>query len=249
MGAESVSPGQFPWVVSFQNNRTKQHFCSGTVLNGNWIITAAHCFLKHRKVDTFYIRTGSVFINKGDVDRAQTYYIHPMYNFSDPTGPNDLALVYIGSDEQKSYNKINNNKMLKKKRNHYNDICLPEKNIDNKHREIAYYSGFGRINHKGVRASSLMTSQMTLLPDRQCQSYITRHGMACLTSNTSHTCKGDSGSPLIQYVNNRAVLIGIHKGSTKMYGKCGKEISVTTRVSKFIDWIVDTIKNHQNIIN
>ena len=58
--------------------------------------------------------------------------------------------------------------------------------------------------------------------------------------------KGDSGSPLVQYVNNKAVLIGIHKGSTKMRGKCGRETSVTTRVSKFIDWIVDTIRSHQN---
>ena len=61
--------------------------------------------------------------------------------------------------------------------------------------------------------------------------------------------KGDSGSPLIQYVNNQAVLIGIHKGSTKTKGLCGRDIAVTTRVSKFIDWIVDTIKSHQNVVD
>jgi hypothetical protein len=57
--------------------------------------------------------------------------------------------------------------------------------------------------------------------------------------------KGDSGSPLVQYVNNRAVLIGVHKGSIrKLSGKCGVETAVTTRVSKYIDWIIQTIRNN-----
>lgn len=42
--ADTASVGEFPWMASLQSNKTKRHFCSGTVINSNWIITAAHCF-------------------------------------------------------------------------------------------------------------------------------------------------------------------------------------------------------------
>ncbi|CAG2163075.1 unnamed protein product [Oppiella nova] len=223
IGAESAGVGEFPWIVSFQSNKTKHHFCSGSLLNANWILTAAHCFKGHRKVDTFYMRTGSHEISSGYVERAHKYYLHPKYNLSDPNGPYDLALVFIDKTTRRK-------RIQPKKKYNSNGICLPEKDIQNDIQEKAYYSGFGRINYKGVRATNLMKSSMTLMPDSECHNHISKYSMACLNSNTSHTCKGDSGSPLVQYVNNKAVLIGIHKGSTKMRGKCGRETSVTTRI-------------------
>ena len=129
------------------------------------------------------MRTGSNKINYGHIDRVDRYYLHPKYNLSDLTGPYDLALVYI----DKKTNKLE----LKKKRDfiRVNGICLPEKDIQNKVNENAYYSGFGRIHYKGVRASNLMKSKMTLLPDNDCSSYFPKYYMACLNSSQSQTCK------------------------------------------------------------
>ncbi|XP_058802198.1 mite allergen Der p 3-like isoform X2 [Phymastichus coffea] len=51
------------------------------------------------------------------------------------------------------------------------------------------------------------------------------------------SCTGDSGSPLT--VNND-VLVGIVSWSRKK-GRCGSHPNVYTRVSEFIDWILETV--------
>ncbi|KAF5305820.1 hypothetical protein FQR65_LT07559 [Abscondita terminalis] len=42
IGGSDASPGEFPYQVSLQKQRT-DHFCGGSVIDPNWILTAAHC--------------------------------------------------------------------------------------------------------------------------------------------------------------------------------------------------------------
>ena len=149
-----------------------------------YLILFDHSFRGNRKVDTFFVRTGSNRIDSGNIQRVHRYYIHPRYNLSDLTGPYDLALVFIDGKTQSLD--------LKRKRvakSRVNGICLPERDIQNRVNENAFYSGFGRIHYKGVRAKNLRKSVMTLLPDSQCSNQFSKHNMACLNSTTSHTCK------------------------------------------------------------
>ena len=58
--------------------------------------------------------------------------------------------------------------------------------------------------------------------------------------NLLNAFQGDSGSPIWQYVNGRAVVIGVMSSGSQT-GGCGKipEMKVTaTRVSSYIDWIM-----------
>uniref|UniRef100_A0AAR2K822 Zgc:165423 n=1 Tax=Pygocentrus nattereri TaxID=42514 RepID=A0AAR2K822_PYGNA len=41
VGGQDASPGSWPWQVSLKNN--DGHFCSGSLINSNWVLTAAHC--------------------------------------------------------------------------------------------------------------------------------------------------------------------------------------------------------------
>ncbi|KAM9457778.1 serine protease 27-like isoform 2-T2 [Clarias gariepinus] len=42
VGGENASPGSWPWQVSIQ--RGGSHFCGGSLINENWVLSAAHCF-------------------------------------------------------------------------------------------------------------------------------------------------------------------------------------------------------------
>uniref|UniRef100_A0A1I8N239 Uncharacterized protein n=1 Tax=Musca domestica TaxID=7370 RepID=A0A1I8N239_MUSDO len=45
--------------VSLRSAKDKQHFCSGTILNYQWILTAAHCFTFIRSPKDLVIQYGS----------------------------------------------------------------------------------------------------------------------------------------------------------------------------------------------
>ncbi|XP_042910258.1 ovochymase-2 [Parasteatoda tepidariorum] len=45
VGGESVIPNSWPWQVSLQNTFSEPngHFCGGTLINAQWVLTATHC--------------------------------------------------------------------------------------------------------------------------------------------------------------------------------------------------------------
>uniref|UniRef100_A0A7M4E241 Chymotrypsinogen 2-like n=1 Tax=Crocodylus porosus TaxID=8502 RepID=A0A7M4E241_CROPO len=45
VNGEEAIPGSWPWQVSLQDN-TGFHFCGGSLISEDWVVTAAHCGVK-----------------------------------------------------------------------------------------------------------------------------------------------------------------------------------------------------------
>ena len=56
VGGSQSKVGEFPWQVSIQTSFG--HWCGGAIINNNWIISAAHCFMMNDPADDYTIVSG-----------------------------------------------------------------------------------------------------------------------------------------------------------------------------------------------
>lgn len=83
-------------TVSISVANTKQHICSGTILDNSFILTAAHC-LTNRSVQDIMIIAGMYYLYESDViiRQVQRIYIHPNYTAHSNQYTNDIAILYL----------------------------------------------------------------------------------------------------------------------------------------------------------
>ena len=56
MGGEEASPNSWPWQVSIQAKKPvgfyrRSHICGGTLINKEWVLSAAHCFISEEALN------------------------------------------------------------------------------------------------------------------------------------------------------------------------------------------------------
>lgn len=86
------SPTIFPYQVAiFSRYETASHFCSGSILSKNFVITSAHCIEGSTSASIFYgiNSIGAVDFSKNQVVDKTNYKIHP--NFT--TFHDDIAVI------------------------------------------------------------------------------------------------------------------------------------------------------------
>lgn len=102
IGGTAATEGDWPWIVSVEYASTastdpyNSHFCGGSLIANNWVLTAAHC-AEDQTAAGIVVRVGAYDLSStttaGTLAAVDRILIHPGYDSS--TYDNDLALLHL----------------------------------------------------------------------------------------------------------------------------------------------------------
>jgi len=224
VGGVTASKGEFPYMVSLGSS--SRHSCGGTLINSQWVLTAAHCQgLRTARVGAYDLRD-----DDHDVRSAQ-WFTHPQYNGH--TLENDIALVKL--DRPVSLNK-------------FARLDSSSSSLQSGGKPVVA-AGWGAIRQGGLSVDVLNKVAVSNIGDQQCKKaykgevYFPSMICAGVMRGGKDSCQGDSGGPLFSGVNGAEdVVVGVvswgHGCAQK--GKPG----VYARVGNYVSWIEKTIKSN-----
>uniref|UniRef100_A0A3P9J2R2 Zgc:100868 n=1 Tax=Oryzias latipes TaxID=8090 RepID=A0A3P9J2R2_ORYLA len=226
VGGQNAPPGFWPWQVSLQES--SGHFCGGSLINSQWVLTAAHCFPSASDVTVVLGLQSLEGSNPNNVSRTvTTVIVHPNYNSN--TKDNDIALLQLSSPV--TFN------------NYITPVCLASTNSTFYSGVNTWVTGWGTIG-TGVPLpdpETLQEVQVPIVGNIQCDC---NYGAGSITDNMlcaglleggKDSCQGDSGGPLVIKQNN----IWIQAGVVSFGEGCAlpNYPGVYTRVSQYQTWI------------
>ncbi|XP_053271937.1 serine protease 27 isoform X1 [Pleuronectes platessa] len=224
-GSLFVSPGVVPWHASLVSGG--KHRCGGSLINDQWVMTAAQCITGSGSGVTVYLgRFNQSGPNPHEVSRtiAQAE-CHPSY--STLTNENDICLLKLSSP-------VNFTTYIQ-------PVCLADANSTVHSGHGSYVGGFGNISLLGPRDSdTLQLAVLRVVGNKECQCnsiYDITDKMICAVAwlGRIEPCQGDSGGGLVISFPSGFIAIGIVS-----FGKgCAKSnvFGVYTRVSEYMEWI------------
>ncbi|KAL0100210.1 hypothetical protein PUN28_019556 [Cardiocondyla obscurior] len=250
---------QYPWmaILAYDTGRPNPEFrCGGSIINSRYVLTAAHCVTTlPSTLRLVSVRVGEHDISKErdcekgsegeDVLCAEKYQdfeiesvtFHP--NYTRTLLQNDIALIRLNGTIDFTPRNVK-------------PICLPFGSATQLTHERAIVTGWG-ATEIGPRSRDLLQAKLPIMKNEQCKEVYKRtakiwYKQLC-AGGEAHTdsCMGDSGGPLqasakyngkaVRYVQYGVVSYGLTRcGTTGVPG-------VYTKVSHYMDWILDSITN------
>ncbi|XP_025023151.1 serine protease 56-like [Python bivittatus] len=229
VGGNRAKPGAWPWLASVLLNR--ELMCSGVLVGGAWILTAAHCFAGSRNELAWSVVLGDYDLTQRDEGEqvVPVSRILPHPKFDPKTFHGDVALLELSTPVRPSA--------------WVTPVCLPEQATELSQGILCYIVGWGSLYEDGPPAEVVMEARVPILAQDLCRgalgSQLVSSAMFCAgyLSGGIDSCQGDSGGPLTCWdpLLERYVLHGI----TSWGAGCGErgKPGVYTRIAAFAGWI------------
>lgn len=226
IGGAEANAGSYPWMVSLQSKSDGQHFCGGSLIDANHILTAAHC------VENESAAGVQVVISEYDLNTASqveqkrgvaAIYMHQQYG-----DDHDIAVLKLeASSSAQAVGLIDQSTM--------SGLAVGTS---------LKVMGWGNRSTSGEDFPNILHEVNVDLADHAtCKTNYATVGqtvtenMVCagFAEGGKDSCQGDSGGPLLyqkdgQWYQTGVVSFGEGCAAPKFYG-------VYTKVSNYLDWI------------
>ncbi|KAJ4352180.1 uncharacterized protein N0V89_007527 [Didymosphaeria variabile] len=217
VGGSAATAGQFPYIVSVQVSGS--HYCGGSLLNADTVITAAHCAT--RSASSYTIRAGTLTWASGGVtSKVSQVIVNPSYSGNN----NDIAILKLSTSIPTSST--------------ISYVSLPASGSDPAAGSSSTVAGWGTTTSGGSSIpASLRYVTVPIVARATCQS---EYGTSSITTNMvcaaeaaggKDSCQGDSGGPLV--ATGTKTLIGVVSfgNGCALRGYAGVYTRVATQLS------------------
>jgi len=232
IGGEEAGVKDAPWQVSLRNFLGGiSHFCGGTIISEEWVLTAAHC-MDGLSIFQYDVMAGQHNIHLPDIHEEMRLIkkaiIHPNYTWNDKEF--DIGLLQVASPFA------------------FSDYIQPIELNDVKELAadtVCEATGWGVTEEGGMfLAANLQKVSLPVVSDEDCfmiYGGLMRENMICAGEEGKDSCSGDSGGPLVCPVDGQSKLTGV----TSWGQGCGRpdKPGAYTEVAYFIDWIKATMES------
>lgn len=245
VGGHEAEPGEWPWMAALVlapvENAYEGHFCGGTLVAPNWVLTAAHCVsnLEAHHID---VVLGRHNLNSDEGERISIVEkrVHPAYDAS--TLDSDLALLRLERPSSQPTTQINPTLTAITQ-------TLPSD-------MMSTVTGWGSTGPDGADdPETLQEVELPLVNRDICNSPEAYNGNVTLNmicagyeQGGEDSCKGDSGGPLMIFSEQDAAWV--QAGVVSWGEGCAEpnHYGVYTHLSNFYEWIESNISQSANTI-
>ncbi|XP_071510754.1 uncharacterized protein [Diadema antillarum] len=227
IGGGPVEEGTAPYMVRLYSTTDRRTFCGGTLLDQQWVLTAAHCVPYRSDHIVLYFGdhdTHSRSSHEFTRDIAEIIK-HPRYRKRRLI--NDIALIRLRQP-------------LREFTDYVRPICLLPSGFSRRllaRASVGRVTGWGSQVAGGAPSTELREINVPVVSRAQCQVLATKPNLFCAGAPNEDSCEGDSGGPFAVKYRGRWYQLGIVTGGTSEQCAAQGEYGYYTSIAPYRDWL------------